>query len=250
MLRRLIVRLAVLTAVGVWLSAPAEAQLFGSRSFGSPLSRRSRPGVGEPGVLSGNERFVRGNRRQTDFVGTDSRTATGFVGAREGTNRGRVRAAAATVRERSRPNVNTPRRQPGNNDLYEPKLTVGFDFAQLPAESIRANLRRRLGGGPANNRSPAAMSDVGVREQEESNSHPSSAVNPVAASPNRQSDGSAADSASRHSARFGRIEVSVEGRTARLQGTVASADDRDLAALIALFEPGISDVQNDVIVQP
>ncbi len=41
-----------------------------------------------------------------------------------------------------------------------------------------------------------------------------------------------------------RIEVSVEGRTAILRGEVTSASERDLAELVALIEPGISQVKN------
>ncbi|HID24207.1 MAG TPA: BON domain-containing protein [Planctomycetaceae bacterium] len=44
--------------------------------------------------------------------------------------------------------------------------------------------------------------------------------------------------------RLGRIEVSVEGQTATLRGTVPSEHDRRLAALLVLFEPGIVSVRN------
>ena len=42
------------------------------------------------------------------------------------------------------------------------------------------------------------------------------------------------------------IEVLVAGRTATLRGTVASAGERDLAAVLVSFEPGISAVQNEL----
>ncbi|MBM4001316.1 MAG: BON domain-containing protein [Planctomycetes bacterium] len=48
----------------------------------------------------------------------------------------------------------------------------------------------------------------------------------------------------------GRFEVSVEGRTAILRGEVAAAKDRDLAELVVRFEPGISDVRNELAVVP
>jgi len=44
------------------------------------------------------------------------------------------------------------------------------------------------------------------------------------------------------------IEVSVEGETATLRGTVASERDRTLARLLVLFEPGISKVENELTV--
>jgi len=50
--------------------------------------------------------------------------------------------------------------------------------------------------------------------------------------------------------RASRIEVSVEDRTATLRGEVASTRDRTLARLLALFEPGIDVVQNELTVKP
>jgi hypothetical protein len=44
----------------------------------------------------------------------------------------------------------------------------------------------------------------------------------------------------------GEVEVLVAGRTAILRGTVASAEDRDLAQILASFEPGISTVRNEL----
>lgn len=45
------------------------------------------------------------------------------------------------------------------------------------------------------------------------------------------------------------IGVSVAGRTATLRGAVASARNRDLAAMIVSFEPGISEVENQLVVR-
>jgi osmotically-inducible protein OsmY len=46
------------------------------------------------------------------------------------------------------------------------------------------------------------------------------------------------------------IEVSVEGATATLRGTVPSEREREMAGLIAQFEPGISSVRNELQVRP
>jgi osmotically-inducible protein OsmY len=48
----------------------------------------------------------------------------------------------------------------------------------------------------------------------------------------------------------GPIEVSVEGRTAIVRGTVASVRDQFLAQQLLLFEPGISAVRSELRVQP
>ena len=45
---------------------------------------------------------------------------------------------------------------------------------------------------------------------------------------------------------FAAISVSVVGRVATLQGEVASAHQRSLAELMALFDPGIDRVQNEL----
>jgi osmotically-inducible protein OsmY len=49
---------------------------------------------------------------------------------------------------------------------------------------------------------------------------------------------------------LGPIEVSVVDGTAILRGVVASARDREIAALLARFEPGIGAVKNELQVRP
>ena len=46
------------------------------------------------------------------------------------------------------------------------------------------------------------------------------------------------------------IEVSVQDGKATLRGVVASARDREIAAILARFEPGISSVKNELQVRP
>ena len=46
------------------------------------------------------------------------------------------------------------------------------------------------------------------------------------------------------------IKVEMEGRTAVLTGTVDTDHARDLAERLAMLEPGISDVRNELIVDP
>jgi len=48
--------------------------------------------------------------------------------------------------------------------------------------------------------------------------------------------------------RVGPINVSLEGRTAILRGTVASESDRQLAASLARLEPEVLAVQNELVV--
>jgi hypothetical protein len=50
------------------------------------------------------------------------------------------------------------------------------------------------------------------------------------------------------SSRFGSVNVSVQGSTVTLRGTVPSEEDRQLAAQMAMLEPTVSSVQNDLTV--
>ncbi len=45
------------------------------------------------------------------------------------------------------------------------------------------------------------------------------------------------------------IEASYQGRTVVLKGVVATARDRDLAAKLVRLEPGVDQVQNDLVVK-
>jgi len=47
----------------------------------------------------------------------------------------------------------------------------------------------------------------------------------------------------------GGVSVDLEGKTAVLRGTVATDHDRQLAALVAMLEPGVSQVRNELQVQ-
>lgn len=47
-----------------------------------------------------------------------------------------------------------------------------------------------------------------------------------------------------------RVQVLMSGRTAVLRGTVESAHARDLAERVAMLEPGVSAVQNELVVSP
>lgn len=122
------------------VASPVHAQLFGSRSVGrpinSPLSRGGslgNAGGGSPigisaGMLDGSERFVRGNRSRSDFVGSDRRSQTGFVGSTQAIGVGRVPPATQGLKiERSAaPQLNRPLPPQLSRGLYYPRLELGF----------------------------------------------------------------------------------------------------------------------------
>lgn len=194
---------AVLLSFAV--TTESRAQLFGPRTLGRPLSRQAPPsleqGAMQAGALQGNERFLRGQRRASDFVGTDRSEARAFVGVQQAGQPQTVPTAVEGLRERrSAGSVNPPRPPVAPNQMYE-RLAVDFNVTPRADSVTATDLSRRL-----------TRSMV-------------------------RGDGTT-------------IEVSVVGRKAILRGEVASERLRDLARLVTLFEPGISEVQNDLVVRP
>lgn len=123
--------------VGSFTSSPAQAQLFGSRSVGntikSPLSQggslNSNAAGSAVGALTGNERFVRGNRSRRDFVGSDRNEQSGFVGAGQAIGVGRVPSATEGLRIQTTDTqrINRPIPAQSTKGIYYPRLEIGFD---------------------------------------------------------------------------------------------------------------------------
>ncbi len=180
----------------------ANAQLFGSRSVGQTLRRRVGPGSTATGELRGNERFLRGNRGRSDFIGSDQGDAGGFVGSDQARGTGTVAAAAASVRERKdrTSQINRPIDAPAKGEMYAPRLRIGFTIPRPQPKVAAHRLAEELAS--------------------------SSRFSPAC-----------------------RFEVSVEGQTAILRGEATSARERDLAQLVVLLSPGISQVSNEVRVR-
>ena len=185
--------------------------MFGSRSLGSSLSRRTPLGSSGVGAIGGSERYVRGNRRETNFVGVDSRDIRGFVGSQAGSSSGRIRSAVSGLRIETAPDANRPGRQTSQSrtGMYRPRLSVDFGFPPLSSEQVSTNLTRQLEISLTRHLVSAFSID-----------------------------------------QIRLIEVSLEGQKATLRGEVSSEREWKLAELLALFEPGISEVQNELIVKP
>lgn len=187
-------------AILLFLQASAQAQLFGSRSLGSPIQARgsNAPGSAQAGRIQGNERFLRGNRSRAEFVGADQRDIRGFVGNEQGRASGRIMSATAGLREapdKTR-RINRPLDYPDSDEMYHPRLTVVLGEIN-PTLTVANRFQQEL------NRSDYFASQC-------------------------------------------RFEVSVVERMATLRGEVTSAKEADLAELLALFEPGISSVRNNL----
>jgi hypothetical protein len=141
-----LIRFAVLLVLAA--AGPAAAQLFGPRTLGQPLSRRSGPAAQsqeQAGSLQGNERFLRGNRRRTDFVGVDRADASTFVGMEQAGQARSERTAVEGLRERRAPRtaLNQPRGPLGPNELRE-KLVLSDEIAATEGLINRQEVSRRL----------------------------------------------------------------------------------------------------------
>lgn len=114
---------------------PANAQLFGQRKLGQPLTRQPRAGIAAnpdaaAGEITGNERFVRGNRDRSSFVGADQTESRGFVGNQQGTMRGTIISSTAGIApapDRSA-EINQAIEIPPVKTMYLPKIIIGTDF--------------------------------------------------------------------------------------------------------------------------
>jgi hypothetical protein len=203
-------RIALMLAAALLAaSEQVEAQMFGPRQLGGFLSRQTPPGsvsnpaealIHDSGSLTGTERFLRGNRRATDFIGTDMGDDRRFVGVTQA-RQARTLPAAATVREAVLPEVNRATNE-GNaaQRPYPPQLVLDPELSGPTTTDVVSAVERHLSQSPIRWAQP--------------------------------------------------FEVSLVGRTAVLRGAVASERDRELAEALVRFEPGISDVQNDLQIAP
>jgi len=194
--------------VSSFTASAAQAQLFGARSVGAPISAPFSQGGGlnsnaagsAVGILSGNERFVRGNRSRSDFVGSDRNEQSGFVGAGQAIGVGRVPSATEGLRIQTSDTqrINRPIPAQSAKGIYYPRLEIAFDVE--PSTTI----------------SPAELSaDERLLKR---------VVNVTGDT----------------------VQVTLAGRTAVLRGTVNSARDAELAAQLLSFEPGIDRVRNEL----
>ena len=154
-----IVRALAVAAILALAAVDAQAQLFGQRQLGTLRSLQRPPGamsnpaasaVNNPGgTITGAERFVRGARQATDFIGTDSGDRRGFVGLSQ--SRSRRTPPLLPLQARPEPNVNQAASQNESNSataLYPTRLTLSPELTVAPPEAIQATLDRRLRNSP------------------------------------------------------------------------------------------------------
>ena len=129
-----------------WINSPADAQMFGQRQLGRPISRQPSPGIdGTVGTLR-NQRFIRGNRRIRDFVGLDRFDRAGFVGI-EQAEAGQVIQSAVTsvpVTVSESTSINQPITPPAADEMYAPRLVVQFDHPRRAVPTTQTQLSESL----------------------------------------------------------------------------------------------------------
>lgn len=128
-------RLMILLLLATTFTASVEAQsLFGERTLGKSLSRRSsaRTGPSAGAAADGGRRFLRDERSVTDFVGStvSGGGSAGFVGGFSATNA--ATSSVVGLAEEVRVPVNRPRivRPTG---LYAERLTLSSDLTSPDA---------------------------------------------------------------------------------------------------------------------
>lgn len=186
----------------------ARGQSSGSGQLGQALSLQSTSGgptsIEDVGTLKGTERYLRKNRRPTDFIGPDGRESRRYVGALQARARGTVppTTQGLTRRVDRSASLNQPLTPTRRGGVYHPQLEINFEVPAGAAADLSAH---------------RALDTL--------------ARSPQLAGPSR-------------------IAVSMAGRTAILQGEVPSARDREVAEILLSFEPGVSEIQNELEVNP
>ncbi len=136
----------------------AQAQLFGARSLGQPLTRRTPSAAAAPagldaaGAVQGNERFLRGNRSRNEFVGSNRDSQQGFVGSGQAIGVGRVRTSVESLQEPPDRSTQINRSVPplAAGAMYYPRLSISTSematasFVSAVAGKRDAKLESRL----------------------------------------------------------------------------------------------------------
>lgn len=246
--------------VSAIMAEPVEGQMFGQRSMGQPMSRQSRPGSGQlpslgqgmlpgmmpgmggampgqgggapQGIVQGQERFLRGNRNPSAFVGSDRRDQQGFVGSEQSIGAGgRVATATEGLRVESSRARNRPLSAKSTRGMYPPRLVLDESF-YAPIDGL---------GAPEE--VPTEPIETGSYAGESGNrrfSTPRASIQREIPTVRRSSDFQS------RMQRIGgpQIRSRLVGGTMVLEGAVDSRQRAELLANVAAMEPGVDRVEN------
>jgi len=233
-----------------------EGQMFGQRSMGQPMSRQSRPGSGQlpslgqgmlpgmggampgqgggapQGIVQGQERFLRGNRNPSAFVGSDRRDQQGFVGSEQSIGSGgRVATATEGLRVESSRARNRPLSAKSTRGMYPPRLVLDESF-YAPIDG--------LGAAEEVPTEPIEMGSYAGGSGTRRFSTPRASIQREIPSVRRSSDFQS------RMQRIGGSEIRsrLVGGTLVLEGAVDSRQRAELLANVAAMEPGVDRVEN------
>jgi osmotically-inducible protein OsmY len=202
--------------LGGGMNGPSSANFTGNNgamgnTFGSTAGAAGTTGQQTAGSgLTGSERFLRQNR-QGAFVGADSGDAGNLMS------------------QAGQGGMN------GMNGMFNPQ-SMFSQFARMNQQRQNNFNNRNNGRGGKNKELRVAIkADISTTN--------------LAASPTNVSRQFASRLRNLPALEnTAAVQVTMEGRTAILTGTVASERDRELVAGLAMLEPGISAVQNNLVV--
>jgi hypothetical protein len=224
---KLMLAAAALIALGSLAQRPAAAQsggtvggsqaqgMFGSRDLG--LSQGTVPGSSGRASGTGFGSGITAGQGGSAGGATGQRGATGFVGA-DSSDVVNLRSQQGTTGAARRTSTTQ-----GLQNIFQQFSQGNFNDQQRAQQSraqpnIRISLNLGFQPAPA---SPARMEAFGQRLMK------------------------------LPGIRFvGPVESELVGRTAVLRGTVVSEADRELAEALALMEPDVRDVRNELVVDP
>ena len=266
MTRNIAVLVAALTAASLFAAEASAQNLFGQRTVGQPLTRPSGTSATNPAqaaqaargaaasfsMSTGNRttgektgslvneraRFKRGNRKATDFVGSDAKEAKAFVGSEqagaEAESAKVIRSAVENLDIEMAPDANQTAKPvlPPRVKMNPPRLQLALDLSDARQRHVDSRLVDESGRSLAAGSSERGTVSGGAVE------------GPV----NSRLTGRLEKALPGGSSN--RIAVSVAGSAAIVRGAVASERDRKLAELMLMFEPGIDRVRNLLEVRP
>ena len=145
-MKNLLMVMTIVTSAHVFSDA-ATAQLFGSQSVRRAISRQGNTNVGQ---IQGNERYLRGQRRQR-FVGADQNEGIGFVGNEQARTSGTIASPTGGMKKFADKSnqINRPVADLRSTDPYPAVLILPESLRakprnQLQVETLNENLTREL----------------------------------------------------------------------------------------------------------
>lgn len=142
--------------------SPAASQFMGTLT-GTGVGGRGGTVAGRTqqadnaGQITGSDRFLRSNRQQGQFVGSDAADIAGFIGA---LGAGRNQTIDAGSARRSQQTVNSQSSMRAPQHKYRTTRSIGFDVPEKPSTEISESFQRHLEKLPPGRSLPGVTMEV------------------------------------------------------------------------------------------